>query len=346
MKSKLLVIGPNSPHVARFLNLVKDLFTEVVYVGEDDFNSDVPVRRYKINFHTANPFLLLRNYRQLKKIIELENPAITHIHQVNRVAYLASKILSPGRKHVVTAWGSDVLLVPKRNSFFRKIIQKVLRNASFITADSVDMMNAIERLSGNKNRELVFFGIDQLDPLPKEKVVYSNRSLKELYNIGGVLDEFFEFQKSNPGWKLVVAGNGPEKGALMARAKQLGIVDKTEFVGWLDTEQNNTFYRRSMVYISMPFSDGTSVSLLEAMSAGCIPVVSDLPVAHEWIEHTKNGVIKKQGQNAISQAISLDAEQVKVINRSLIEEKATSKIATLKFGAIYDKLLHDPAPKK
>jgi L-malate glycosyltransferase len=346
MKSKLLVIGPNSPHVARFLNLVKDLFAEVVYVGEDDFNSDVPVRRYKINFHTANPFLLLRNYRELKKIIERENPTITHIHQVNRVAYLASKILSPGKKHVVTAWGSDVLLVPKRNSFFRKIIQNVLRNASYITADSVDMINAIERLSGNNNRELVFFGIDQLDPLPKEKIVYSNRSLKELYNIGGIIDEFFEFQKSNPGWKLIIAGNGPEKEALVAKTKQLGIAGKTEFVGWLDTAHNNAYYQRAMVYISMPFSDGTSVSLLEAMSAGCIPVVSDLPVAYEWIENGKNGVIKKTGQNAIGQALNLDAGQVQKINRSLIEEKATSKIATLKFGAIYDKLLHDPAPKK
>src|SRR5688500_12186842 len=136
MKSKLLVIGPNSPHVARFLNLVMDLFAEVAYVGEDDFNSDVPVRRYKISFHTANPFLLLRNYRQLKRIIRQQNPTITHIHQVNRVAYLASNILSPGRQHVVTAWGSDVLLVPKRNSFFRRIVQKVLRDASYITADS------------------------------------------------------------------------------------------------------------------------------------------------------------------------------------------------------------------
>ena len=45
------------------------------------------------------------------------------------------------------------------------------------------------------------------------------------------------------------------------------------------------------LYISIPTSDSTSVTLLEAMAAGSLPIVSDLPANREWIEDGKNGFL-------------------------------------------------------
>ena len=47
----------------------------------------------------------------------------------------------------------------------------------------------------------------------------------------------------------------------------------------------------SEVYVSTSISDGTSVSLLEAMSAGRICLVRDFASNREWIEHRQNGFL-------------------------------------------------------
>jgi glycosyltransferase involved in cell wall biosynthesis len=50
-------------------------------------------------------------------------------------------------------------------------------------------------------------------------------------------------------------------------------------------------YRRCALFVSVPESDGTSVSLLEAMAAGCLPILSDLPANREWVEDGRNGLL-------------------------------------------------------
>ena len=80
------------------------------------------------------------------------------------------------------------------------------------------------------------------------------------------------------------------------------------------------------------------MSLLEAMSAGCVPIVSDLKVSKEWIEEGKNGIIYDKIQNPISEALKLSAKEVCKINKKIIEKKGTKEIATEKFYEIYQQL--------
>ena len=48
---------------------------------------------------------------------------------------------------------------------------------------------------------------------------------------------------------------------------------------------------RDSWYISLPRSDSVSVSVLEAMAHGCVPILSDLPANRELVQHGRNGVI-------------------------------------------------------
>ena len=340
MKSKILVIGPGSTHVERFIGLVLPLFDEVVYVGESRIDENLPVRQHIINFRSVNPFGLDKTSRRLRTLIEGENPAVIHIQQVNRVAYFASRVLKRlSRKFILTAWGSDVLVIPQKNIFFRWMTKTTLRRAAWVTADSRDMLEAICRLAPGSQVDLVLFGIAPLGYTGKEKLIYSNRALFPLYNVETIVDEFIVFSRSNAGWQLVIAGTGPNELSLKEKVKQSGIRDQIKFCGWLNHDENYSYYRRSSIYISLPFSDGTSVSLLEAMSAGCIPVVSDLPVSHEWITDGINGVIRCTGENCIASAVKMNLEEVARHNEKLIAERATSEIARNKLETIYKKLI-------
>lgn len=72
---------------------------------------------------------------------------------------------------------------------------------------------------------------------------------------------------------LVVAGDGSERGRLIALARSMGIAEGVRFPGWRDDLA--ALHAAFGLFTMSSHSEGTSVSLLEAMSAGLCPVVTD-----------------------------------------------------------------------
>jgi glycosyltransferase involved in cell wall biosynthesis len=96
---------------------------------------------------------------------------------------------------------------------------------------------------------------------------------------------------------------------------QHSIKKKLRFLG----HQNRLEIRNAMasnwLYISAASSDGTSISLLEAMAAGMICVTTDFPSNREWIEHSINGFTFPNGD---SKAL---ASLIELISSLSLEEK-------------------------
>ena len=92
--------------------------------------------------------------------------------------------------------------------------------------------------------------------------------------------------------------------------------------------------------MSLPRSDATSVSLLEAMACGCLPVVSNLPANREWISDGVNGKVVNEGESGvIDKALSIDQVAAANINREIIGQKATVAVNQKIFAGIYAELL-------
>jgi glycosyltransferase involved in cell wall biosynthesis len=73
---------------------------------------------------------------------------------------------------------------------------------------------------------------------------------------------------------LVLVGDGRERSALESTAATLGVSDAVHFMGWRSDIERIS--RAFTVFSMSSHSEGTSVSLLEAMSAGLCPVVTDV----------------------------------------------------------------------
>jgi glycosyltransferase involved in cell wall biosynthesis len=71
---------------------------------------------------------------------------------------------------------------------------------------------------------------------------------------------------------LVLIGDGSERRTLEAQAVALGVRDSIHFLGWRDDIEDRV--HAFTVFTMSSHSEGTSVSLLEAMSAGLCPVVT------------------------------------------------------------------------
>src|SRR5437899_6349454 len=73
---------------------------------------------------------------------------------------------------------------------------------------------------------------------------------------------------------LVLVGDGTERGMLEELAATLGVADRVRFLGWRDEVER--LYGVFDLFTLTSRSEGTSISLLEAMSMGLCPVVTDV----------------------------------------------------------------------
>ena len=227
-----------------------------------------------------------------------------------------------------SAWGSDILVAPRRSPVLRWVTSRVLRDAALCTSDSAHMARRMRELGA---REVMTFpfGLDALPAAPAAKephLFFANRGLEDIYDPQRVLALFAGAAAAWPDARLVVANSGALREALERQAAELGLAGRIEFVGRLDAATQSAFYARARWYVSVPRSDSVSVSVLEAMGHGCIPLLSDLPANRELVRDGANGLIVTDGRGSLDIAalerLQADAASIAVANRAWVGANA------------------------
>jgi glycosyltransferase involved in cell wall biosynthesis len=342
---KLLLISSNTIHTYKYLQLVENYFDEVLLItNEKSAIYDYSTIELSFNLKVKN---LFSTVKQIKKHIADFQPTIIHIHQANSYAFYG---LLANRKTkvptILTAWGSDILVIPKSNFLLKKMVQFNLKTADFLTSDSTFMAAEMKKLAPSINYILIAnFGID-VTPVncPKENIVYSNRLHKKLYRVDKIIEAFARFKQNEQrkDWRLVVAATGTETESLKDKTNKLGLTDDVEFVGWIQKEDNEQWYSKAKIWVSIPESDATSISLLEAMACGCLPVVSDLPANREWIASGINGIVVEElDSDFISEALTLNQSNAIDINKKRIEQDGTKESNREKFLQLYREIVKE-----
>lgn len=84
--------------------------------------------------------------------------------------------------------------------------------------------------------------------------------------------------------------------AIMVPGLSVNPGDKVRGVGWLYHTDIESYYRAADIYVAPSiYEGGHSLSLLEAMSFGCAPIVSDTPALTEVVQHGVNGLVFSRG---------------------------------------------------
>jgi glycosyltransferase involved in cell wall biosynthesis len=264
---------------------------------------------------------------------------------------------------VITLWGSDVLSLPHHGWWQRAMVRHALRGAAAWTADAKVLLRAAQAIAGADAppwREWIPLGIDEppdLGTVARERRILSCRLHKPLYRIDAIVRAFAQAAPELPGWVLEVAAAGEQTPALRELARSLGVADRVEFTGMLAAPQLAQAYRRSALFVSVPESDGTSVSLLEAMAAGCLPVLADLPANREWVRDGENGLIVGEGAavlvDALARALVRGARwwaeggwdaSGRPLNETLIAQRATLRANIQQFLALHERLTSPVRP--
>ncbi len=222
-----------------------------------------------------------------------------------------------------SAWGSDILVTPERGASWRWLTKKALRSCAITTSDSLYMTERMRELGAPEVMTFPF----GLEALPKQNakkqpwLFFANRGLEPIYRPQLVIEAFARIAAVQPEARLVVAHDGSLRAALEADVAARGLADRISFVGRLDASTQAAHYARSTWFLSLPESDALSVSVLEAMAHGCVPLLSELPANRELIGDSERGLILAGGasfEDLPARMATLDTTRLGQINRDWV----------------------------
>lgn len=303
---RICYIASPSVHTTRWVKYFTDnghdvhLITTSKLFGEDIGRVKIHViNRYGSQLRAINYSVnTIPTILQFKALVRAIKPDIIHAQSITETTWLGAN--SGFHPFIVTPWGSDVLIAPKRSKISKRIVEYVLKRADLVTCDAEHIKEPLIKLGANSQKiELVYFGTDILKfrKNPKDDkhtpIIISVRSLKPIYNVETLIRTMPLVINKIPEAKFIIAGDGVERNYLVELAKSLGIdTDSIRFMGNLSEGDLIDYLRASSIYVSTSLSDaGLAASTAEAMACELAPVITDFGDNGKWVVDGVNGFL-------------------------------------------------------
>lgn len=130
--------------------------------------------------------------------------------------------------------------------------------------------------------------IDDSRPL---RLVYVGRIVREK-GLFQALEAFAVLRRAGRAVRFEVAGCGRDEAAVHDHARRLGIESAVRFLGPVFGQAKADLWRRGDVFVLPTFSaEGLPYALLEAMAAGCVPIVCAAGAIGEAVRHGREALI-------------------------------------------------------
>ena len=291
--------------------------------------------------------------RVFREVVEAYQPDVIHAGPIQSTAFIAA--LAGMKPLVSMSWGSDLLMDARKSPIWEGVTRYTLKRTSILAADCATVVNAA-RGYGYAGPARVFpWGVelDHFKPgkpgglrkqlgWEKNVVFLCNRTMEKLYGVDVVADAFIQAAALAPNIRLMLFGRGSQETSIRALFEKAGIRDRVHFGGFASLHDLPGIYRSTDYYVSASHSDGSSVSLMEAIACGVPALLSDIPSNLEWLEEGKEGWYFKDGdpaalaQRIIETANYTDRSKMSVAARKLAEKRADWKKNFSVLLAAYD----------
>ncbi len=253
--------------------------------------------------------------KEIRQIIRLEQVNVLHCHQYSPYVYGVLAAFMTQVKVIFTEHGR---FYPDSSSWKRRLINPLLAHITnqitsiskatkqalidfeFLPADKIKIIyNGIANLSNQKydqqaikkelgisSDELVLGTISRLDPIKNHKMLFS---------------AFKEINDKIPETRLLIIGDGPLRQELEQQCRELEIIEKVIFTGFKVKPQQ--FLKCMDIFLLPSFSEGTSMTLLEAMSFSKPCIVTNVGGNPEIVIDGKTGLVTaNDDKNALIKA--------------------------------------------
>ena len=259
----------------------------------------------------------------LKRVIREFQPDVIQAGPIQTAALLVA--LAGYRRLVSMSWGYDLMYDADRSALWRKMTRFTLKRSAALVGDCEPVRQRAQEFGMSAGRIVTFpWGVDlkHFSPEGRWEVstganpaplrLLSTRSWESIYGVEVLAQGFAQAARQlGPGKvQLVMLGNGSLAGALRQIFTRAGVSEQVFFPGQVNQSDLPRYYRMADLYVSASRTDGTSISLLEALACGTPALLSDIPGNREWLEPGVQGWYFRDGDaDSLVGAILHAAEQ-------------------------------------
>ncbi|MBK9982206.1 MAG: glycosyltransferase family 4 protein [Saprospiraceae bacterium] len=252
----------------------------------------VPCRRTQkhISYPLEHVSFILAARKFLKKYLHTHSFDVCHTHFIIPTGILARWMYKNYRiPFIITAHGSDVPgFNPDRFYLLHKIspplIRSIVKWSSAIVVPSMYLSSLLKKVVIHSDSKIIHIpnGIntDYFVPGKKEKIIVSSGRLLERKGFHHLIEAV---SPEDIGYNVHICGDGP----MMSQLKALASKSKTPIIfhGWIDNrdELYKSILSQATFYCLVSSNENASVSLMEAMSSGCVVITSDVSGCPETV---------------------------------------------------------------
>ncbi|MDD3095524.1 MAG: glycosyltransferase [Candidatus Marinimicrobia bacterium] len=284
---------------------------------EDRFSYSVHSRtKNKTIWGGINKLHYLVVLKELNNKIREFKPDILHAHFASSYGTLAAR--TGFHPCVISVWGYDVFVFPRRSCLHREILKKNFSAADRVLSTSRVMAEETQRYT-LKQVEVTPFGVDVtrfysrkgkaeskfMFPDGKNFIIGTAKPLEEKYAVDDLIRSFAILHQRFPGEHLclVIAGKGSAEASLKDLARKLGVWEKVEFSGQLKHEDMPEFYNAIDVFAALSLEESFGVAVIEAAACEKAVVVSDAGGLPEVVQTNVTGyVVPRRNPEAAADA--------------------------------------------
>lgn len=296
----------------------------------------------------------------LKRLLREIQPEVLHAGPIQTVAFLGA--LSGFHPLVTMSWGSDLLKDAERNQAYRWITRYTLSRSAVLVGDCQAVREKAVSFGYPAERTFIFpwgINLERFSPVdvasPAESVdadnaasavgatsaqafrsrlgwqenfvVLSLRSWEPVYGIDVMLRGFAQAAREAPELRLLMLGGGSQASLVHRIIQDNGLRNQVYLGGQVNQGNLPAMYRAADLYVSASHSDGSSVSLMEALGCGLPVLVTDIPSNREWVTSEQQGWLFPDGdEQSLAQGILRALRQARQEPEKMAEMRRESRL--------------------
>jgi glycosyltransferase involved in cell wall biosynthesis len=298
---------------------------------------------------------------RLARMLRESGAQIIHAHQCSAWFYAAlSRLINPGPKLLLEEHGR---FWPEPDNAKRRFVNRQLINrlTHRFVAVSKDIATRLARYEGipAERIEVIYNGVDAI-PRPSVEEIAQRRialglSLDDfvvgtvgrfdpIKNLPMLVDALANVCCTNERVKGLLIGDGPQREAIAQRVRDAGLAGRIILTGHRDDAR--LLLPCMDLFVLASFSEGTSVALLEAMSAGLPAVVTAVGGNPEIVLDEQTGWVVASGDTpALTQVLARalsDSQSCKALGEAghqRFESRFTMAAMLASYRGLYGSML-------